>query len=257
MTTKEGEAQSTIVRRRTNDPFARIPKAMLEDDQLTWKAKGILAYLLGKPDGWEPRLGDLIHQGDDGPTAVRNGLRELRENGYAQLQKVYRNGRVDQWLLVISDRREFTPTLSVTVIRERGGKLQVENRNLAPEPDPELLQVENRQVENRALSNTEETKPRKNQEKEKSDPGTKAKAGSENDVIAYAESIGLPPSDGTFFWNKWEANGWTINGKRIRDWAAIIRQWKAAGYLPSQKNGGTNGAHRGNGQADRNALVYR
>lgn len=47
----------------------------------------------------------------------------------------------------------------------------------------------------------------------------------------------LPESDAVWFWNKCEANGWTNGGKPIKSWSHTIASWKAAGYLPSQKNG--------------------
>lgn len=56
----------------------------------------------------------------------------------------------------------------------------------------------------------------------------------------FCESISLPRSDGTACFNKWEGNGWTNGGQRIRDWKATIRSWKVQNYLPSLK-GGSNG----------------
>jgi hypothetical protein len=54
----------------------------LSDDRLSWKAKGILSYLLGKPDDWEVRIGDLIKRATDGDHAVRSAIKELIETGY-------------------------------------------------------------------------------------------------------------------------------------------------------------------------------
>jgi hypothetical protein len=51
----------------------------------------------------------------------------------------------------------------------------------------------------------------------------------------YCQSIGLPRSDGTALYHKWEANGWTNSGKPIKDWKLTVLAWKDYGYLPSQK----------------------
>lgn len=56
------------------------------------------------------------------------------------------------------------------------------------------------------------------------------------EVKAFCSGLSLPASDGEWFWNKCEGNGWANGGKPIRDWRATIRSWKAAGYLPSQKS---------------------
>lgn len=64
------------------NPFTLIRKSSLEDNRLSFKARGILAYLIGKPNHWTVRVQDLVNQGTDGATAVRSGLNELRKFGY-------------------------------------------------------------------------------------------------------------------------------------------------------------------------------
>jgi len=61
-----------------------------------------------------------------------------------------------------------------------------------------------------------------------------------DEAIAFAVELGLPASDGEACFHKWEGNGWTNGGKKIKDWKATIRSWNAAGYLPSQKGPSTN-----------------
>lgn len=53
-----------------------------QDVTLSYKARGILAYLLSKPDSWEWQETDLIEHGPDGKHAIRSGLKELKEAGY-------------------------------------------------------------------------------------------------------------------------------------------------------------------------------
>lgn len=55
------------------------------------------------------------------------------------------------------------------------------------------------------------------------------------ELEAYAVEIGLPASDGTACFEKWEGNGWTNKGAPIRDWRATMRSWKRQGFLDSQK----------------------
>jgi len=52
------------------------------DNRLSWKAVGILWYLLSHPDGWRFYRADLISRHTDGKDAVQTGLRELRDYGY-------------------------------------------------------------------------------------------------------------------------------------------------------------------------------
>ena len=65
---------------------------------------------------------------------------------------------------------------------------------------------------------------------------TKSKArGTLEEFKGYAVSQNLPENDGEFLFNKLEGNGW-MNGKSpVKDWKAVVRTWKSAKWLPSQK----------------------
>lgn len=67
-------------RRQTN--FTMISNVGLEDKRLSWKAKGLLAYLLSKPDDWLVIGTHLAGVGPDGRDAVATGLLELEACGY-------------------------------------------------------------------------------------------------------------------------------------------------------------------------------
>ena len=69
------------VQKRPNN-FVMIDKTFLEDERLSFKAKGILAYLLSKPDNWKVIVGNLVKYSKDGKSAVYAGLKELKECGY-------------------------------------------------------------------------------------------------------------------------------------------------------------------------------
>jgi hypothetical protein len=62
--------------------FVLIDKTFLEDENLSFKAKGILAYLLSKPDNWKVIIGNLVNYSTDGKASVYAGLKELKESGY-------------------------------------------------------------------------------------------------------------------------------------------------------------------------------
>jgi len=76
-------ADKTIIRtKKSENPFVMIDKYGVNDEHLSWKAKGILVYLLSKPDDWTVRVEDLVKRAKDGRDAVKAGLRELEDNGY-------------------------------------------------------------------------------------------------------------------------------------------------------------------------------
>ncbi len=69
------------VRKRPSN-FVMMDKSFLEDTRLSYKAKGILAYLLSKPDNWKVIIGNLVNFSTDGKASVYAGLKELKDCGY-------------------------------------------------------------------------------------------------------------------------------------------------------------------------------
>lgn len=94
---------SIIRTSKREDPFARVSKKMLVDKRLSWRAKGILSYLLGQPDNWETRTEDLVRNSTDGITAIYSAMKELRECGYADLETVRTGQRIEAKRWVIRD----------------------------------------------------------------------------------------------------------------------------------------------------------
>lgn len=74
---------STIIRtNKRENPYVMIDKFGLNDERLSWKAKGLWAYLLSKPDDWQIYESELIKRAKDGRDSVRTALRELEKYGY-------------------------------------------------------------------------------------------------------------------------------------------------------------------------------
>lgn len=71
-----------IYKNRVTREFAQIRNDLLADPSLSFKAKGILSYLLSRPPTWEACISDIVNRATDGIHAVRSGLDELEEQGF-------------------------------------------------------------------------------------------------------------------------------------------------------------------------------
>lgn len=65
-------------------PFTRIDNRLLTDASLSFAARGMMCYLLSKPDNWALVKENLINNSPAGETAITNILKELQEAGYVQ-----------------------------------------------------------------------------------------------------------------------------------------------------------------------------
>lgn len=67
-----------------------IANEALENADLTWRARGVLAYLLSRPEGWTTsaeRLASQSPKGKEGRDAMRSVLTELETAGYLRREK--------------------------------------------------------------------------------------------------------------------------------------------------------------------------
>ncbi len=80
---------SVIKVKRRQQPYAQIDRGILQDKNLSFKARGIAAYLFSKCGDWEVRLQDLVNNSTDGIKAIRSGMKELEKQGYAKLIPVF------------------------------------------------------------------------------------------------------------------------------------------------------------------------
>jgi len=62
--------------------YVMINRNSVQDKNLSWKAKGLLAYVLSLPDDWDIRLSELANHSPDGLVCLTNTIVELEENGY-------------------------------------------------------------------------------------------------------------------------------------------------------------------------------
>lgn len=79
---------TTIIRTARRQHFLVICQEALEDSRLSWAARGLLVYLLSRPDNWRIRVEHLRQQAPSGRDVIYKLLNELRQHGYVLRQFV-------------------------------------------------------------------------------------------------------------------------------------------------------------------------
>lgn len=69
------------------DHFTQIPNTWIRDKRLSYKAKGLLTYILSHAAGYELTVEQIIEDSADGESAVRTGINELEKCGYLVRQR--------------------------------------------------------------------------------------------------------------------------------------------------------------------------
>jgi hypothetical protein len=206
------------VEKNPNNPFVMIDRRPIENPVLSWKAKGLLAYLLSRPDDWVVQFRDLVKRSSDGAHTVREAMKELRKSGHVRLMKEYEGGRIKRWVYQVYE---------------------------VPILDSDFQQVEKLEVENRAINKNKLTKNKLTDIKDGAETPAPPKASQIPELVVYRAVTGRYPSRDTFevviaevqkvrarlgrdvtrddllpFWQAWRSKGWSpINLDWLKDWA--------------------------------------
>lgn len=76
-----------IIRAVNDKNYTVINNVGLRDDRLSWKARGLLSYMLSLPDDWIFRDLEITNHAPDGKESTKKGLKELEQYGYLVKQQ--------------------------------------------------------------------------------------------------------------------------------------------------------------------------
>lgn len=101
---------NTITRRKYERDFCYMANEFLKDSRLSWKAKGIIAYVQMLPDDWVLNMRDLTNRATDGRDSLYSGIKELEKYGYcAKVMQRNPDGTIAGYAYEICDKSVFQP----------------------------------------------------------------------------------------------------------------------------------------------------
>lgn len=130
-----------FIRVEKNKDYTVIHNEFLRRKDLSWKAKGILAYILSLPDDWNINLKELMQRATDGEASFRSGWKELSDTGYVKRKPVRDKQRIRYWETIVYESVDTKRTSLLVDFQ-----------------DVENLNVDNQDVENHNLLSTDSTK---------------------------------------------------------------------------------------------------
>lgn len=84
--------------------FSTLPNEVANNPSLSFKAKGILWYLLSKPSDWKAYIKEVAQNSKDGVKSVRSGIKELIDSGYVVRTTERDNGVITDWVYYVYDK---------------------------------------------------------------------------------------------------------------------------------------------------------
>lgn len=76
-----------IIRHGSRRRWTTVDREAINDASLSFRARGVLVWLLDKPDNWEVRSSAIADVGKEGRDAIRTALTELEDRGYLVREK--------------------------------------------------------------------------------------------------------------------------------------------------------------------------
>ena len=88
--------ENSIIRtvKNKDNPYVMINKKGIQDPNLSWAAKGLLAYLLSLPDDWTIYAKELLKHTSSGETNTYTVIRELLRHGYMEKIEYRYKGKI-------------------------------------------------------------------------------------------------------------------------------------------------------------------
>ena len=142
-----------IYRIHKEDNFVIIDKAFLLNEEISLKAKGLLALLLSYPDNWQFYKAEIVQHTTDKENSLNSGLKELMENGYiVRKQRKDENGKFEGYEYHVYEKpstekpstekpsTEKPSTEKPILLNNKNTKNKnTKNKNTKTTPSPELV----------------------------------------------------------------------------------------------------------------------
>lgn len=122
-----------IIRQKRKKRFSIVDNNVIEDKQLSFKARGLLIYMLSKPDDWKFYTEELAKRSNkDGISAIKTALNEIEDAGYLTRKQGHKkNGQFTSQDWILTDTSTNSPQVEKPLAdKAPAGKALADNRTL-------------------------------------------------------------------------------------------------------------------------------
>ena len=123
----------TIIRKKQKERFSIVDNKVIEDKRLSFKARGLLIYMLSKPDDWKFYTDELAKRSSkDGVSTIKSALNEIENAGYLTRKQEHRkNGQFASQDWILTDTSTIPPQVEKPLAdKPLAGKALADNQPL-------------------------------------------------------------------------------------------------------------------------------
>jgi len=84
----------SIIRINKTENYSIIHNECLKDSTISWRAKGLYAYMMTLPNGWNIRRGEIFNHAIEGKDAANKAFNELIQKGYIKKVFIREKGKI-------------------------------------------------------------------------------------------------------------------------------------------------------------------
>lgn len=107
-----------IVRVNKSEKYFVASNEPFNDERLSWEARGVMGYLLSKPDGWEIKEKDLIKKGPAKLHKITRVIKELKHYGYIRRYRVRCDDGTFDWISETYESPSVNPDYDALCVAE-------------------------------------------------------------------------------------------------------------------------------------------
>ena len=141
MLKRKGDIMS-VFRVEKNNNYTVMANYHLRDKELSFKAKGLLSYMLSLPEDWDYSLNGLASVSKEGIKAIKNIITELKEKGYLKINRLRKENGQYQYEYLIREipegiEPEYQKGYAVKGESEKGIQINTNKQNTKEQIDKE------------------------------------------------------------------------------------------------------------------------
>ena len=111
----------SIVRVKKDARYFSASNEPFNDKRLSWETRGLMGYLLSKPNNWQVRMDGLEKAGPAGNHKLRRMLAEARQYGYMNRIRITLPGNKFDWITEVYESPSLNPNPTASYRKSTSG----------------------------------------------------------------------------------------------------------------------------------------